>query len=84
MKNPFENIKFLWTETSIIAKIAVVCAIFAVVLAMVAGSHTDERRTTRTSFCLERGYDGFKISDGKYYCWNTVNGEIKKFRDPIQ
>lgn len=86
MSNAFESIKSIWTETGVIFKVVLAGFIIAMIVAVVAGTHEDERRTTRTNFCLERGYDGFKIgmrNDGdKFYCWNTVNGEIKRFRDP--
>jgi hypothetical protein len=81
-------IKYLWTETSLFTKIAVPCFIAAMIIAIVSGIDDAENRATRTNFCLERGYDGYKIgmrNDGdKFYCWNTVNGEIQRFKDPVQ
>jgi hypothetical protein len=81
-------IKYIWTETSTFSKFALAFFIIAMVAALISGTNNAERKITRTNFCLERGYDGYKIgmrNDGdKFYCWNTVNGEIKRFRDPVQ
>ena len=79
-----ESLKYWWDTIGNINKFLMAMTLVLFVAAGWFGTIQGERKTIRTSFCLERGYDGYKISAGKYYCWNTVNGEIKRFRDPVQ
>jgi hypothetical protein len=78
-----EGIKDLWNKVDRVNRFLLALVFILLVFAAWMGTVDGEKRSTRTSFCLERGYDGYKISKSKFYCWNTVNGESKKFRDPI-
>ena len=81
----FENIKHGGNTLGNLNKFVMVCVIMLFVLAGWVGNQEGELKTYRRDFCLERGYDGYKMTGAgeKFYCWNTVNGEIKRFRDSV-
>ena len=72
-----------WFRYSTLIEKAIILALIAMLLIIVVALVDPENgRATRKTFCLDRGYDKYQISQKKFYCHNTSSGEIKKFSDP--
>ena len=74
-----------WFRYSTYLEKAIVLAImFLALLLVVAVVDPGDRSSNRKTFCLDRGYDQYEISQDNFYCKNKASGAIKKFPDPIK
>jgi hypothetical protein len=72
---------FRYNSGTLIEKFIVLCIIM-ILVTVIMGISTGSGGKNRRTFCLDKGYDKFQISQKKFYCHNTSTGEIKQFPDP--
>ena len=74
---------FFWFRYSDVLEKAIAMTLIVIfliiIVAIIDPSNTVANRKT---FCLERGYDKYEVSQENFYCKNAATGAIKKFPDP--
>ena len=80
----FDNLIHWFNYSTIIEKAIVLAIMFIGLMLVVAVVDPGDTQSNRKTFCLDRGYDKYEISQDNFYCKNKASGAIKKFPDPIK
>jgi hypothetical protein len=74
-----------WFRYSTLLEKAIVLAIMFLGLILIVGVvDPGDTQANRKTFCLDRGYDKYEVSQENFYCKNDASGAIKKFPDPMK